>query len=133
MPTMANITVKKDDGTTDIVYTAVQPSAGDKVPAIWRQEDTGVMVGQRPVLKQVCSDNGPKTARKVHLEYARPFTYTDSVKNLPAVESIFLGSADFLVPNNMTAAAIAEGVSQFSNLLKDALIQACIKAGVSPT
>lgn len=35
MPNMANITVKKADGTTDVVYTALTPSAGDKTSARW--------------------------------------------------------------------------------------------------
>ncbi|DAD50928.1 coat protein [ssRNA phage SRR6049586_1] len=33
MPAIANITVKKNDDTTDIVWTAVQPSSGDGTPA----------------------------------------------------------------------------------------------------
>jgi transcriptional regulator of met regulon len=36
MPAMANITVKKADDTTDVIYVAISPSAGDKVPAIWQ-------------------------------------------------------------------------------------------------
>lgn len=35
MPQMANITVKKADGTTDVVYTALTPAGGDNSPARW--------------------------------------------------------------------------------------------------
>lgn len=48
MPAMANLTVKKADGTTDIVWTALSPSAGDKVPAIWRSQTVGAAVAFRP-------------------------------------------------------------------------------------
>lgn len=44
MPTMANITVKKADGTTDIVFDAIAGSGGDTSAARWRQ-DTGNTVG----------------------------------------------------------------------------------------
>lgn len=54
MPTMANLTVKKYDGVTDIVYDALSASGGDGSPAVWRQ-DTGAVaalpVGLRKAFK----------------------------------------------------------------------------------
>ena len=44
MPSMASITVKKYDGTTDIVFDALSASGGDNSPAVWRQ-DTGATAG----------------------------------------------------------------------------------------
>jgi len=41
MPTMGNIVVKKADGTTDITYSSVVPSAGDTSPAIWQSQTVG--------------------------------------------------------------------------------------------
>jgi len=32
MPSMADITVKKNDGTTDVTYTAISAASGDKSP-----------------------------------------------------------------------------------------------------
>jgi len=47
MPSMANITVKKNDGTTDATYTALTPSAGDKVSAQWRNNSQSTIAANR--------------------------------------------------------------------------------------
>lgn len=65
MPTMANITVKKFDGTTDIVFDALSGSGGDGSPAVWRQDTgaaAGLPVGLRKSFKLWTTWNGPKTA-----------------------------------------------------------------------
>ncbi|DAD52792.1 TPA_asm: coat protein [ssRNA phage SRR7976325_19] len=132
MATITNITVKKADGTTDIVYTAIQPASGDGQFAAWRQEDLSVPSALRPVLKMKCTDNGPKTARKPHLEYSYPFTYTDSTTGLKMTAHVVLSSADYLVPTSVPDAIIAEAVHQFTNLQVSPAIRDSIKAGITP-
>jgi hypothetical protein len=51
MPSQANIVVKKNDGTTDITYTAVQPSSGDGVQAIWKSQTVGTAPVHQPELR----------------------------------------------------------------------------------
>jgi hypothetical protein len=51
MPALADITVKMADGTTNITYTGIVPSAGDKTPAVWRSNSVGGSIGQRPELR----------------------------------------------------------------------------------
>lgn len=133
MAAIANVTVKKADGTTDIVYTAIQPASGDGHFAVWRQEDTSVPQAFRPTLRMRVTDNGPKTARKPHLEYSYPFTYTDSTTGLKMQAHVVLASMDSLVPTQVPDATIAEAVHQFTNLLVNAAIRDSIKAGISPT
>lgn len=133
MSAIANVTVKKADGTTDIVYTAIQPAPGDNAFAIWRQENASVAVAFRPVLKMRVSDNGPKTARKPHLEYSYPFTYTDTTTGLVKQAHIVLSSSDFLIPTEVPDTTIAEAVHQYTNLLVSAHVRDSIKAGISPT
>jgi len=133
MAAIANVTVKKADGTTDIVYTAIQPASGDGQFAIWRQENTAVPVAFRPVLKMKVTDNGPKTARKPHLEYSYPFTYVDSTTGLTKLAHLELSSADWLLPTEVPDATIAEAVCQFTNLMVAAHIRDSVKAGISPT
>lgn len=48
MPTLSNITVKKNDGTTDVIYTGVAPSAGDKSPAVLRNNSLGSAAAFHP-------------------------------------------------------------------------------------
>lgn len=131
MSSITNLTVKKADGTTDIVYTAIQPASGDGQFAIWRQENTSVPQALRPTLKMRCTDNGPKTARKPHLEFSYPYTYTDSTTGLQLQAHVVLESFDGLLPTMVPDADIAEAVHQFTNLL--VALRSSIQAGITPT
>lgn len=133
MSAIAALTVKKNDGTTDIVYAAVQPSSGDNGFALWRNEDATLPPGLRPTLKMNVKDNGPKTARKVHFEFSRPVAYTDSTSGLKKQQERVLLSCDAYLPQAVLQAEIDEAVSQFTNLLVNATLRADFKAGIAPT
>lgn len=133
MPSMANITVKKNDGTTDIVWTAVCPSSGDGVAAIWRSETVGTAPAHYPVLELRSRSNGQKTARRMDVVYAYPQTATDSTTTLTTVVNRIPFQLTAAIPSNVPATVIAEAVSQFANLLASTLLKDSFKAGFSPT
>jgi len=132
MPAMANITVKKYDGTTDVVYTAQQPSAGDNAPAIWKDETTGTVLAGRPVLALVARNNGNKGARRLSASYLYPKVRTDSATNV-TVQGGASFDGSFLIPQDMTMVEIREFVHQSTNLLAAALIKQCLITGYSAT
>lgn len=128
MPQMANITIKKADGTTDIVYTALSGAGGDGSPAVWRAS-TSVNAAMRPTYQVTTRWNGPKTARRVTAQFNYPEVVTvggvETVANRLPIE--ITGP----VPLGMSDAAIAEAVAQAANLFKAALIQEIFKTGYS--
>lgn len=132
MPTMADITVKKNDGTTNIVYTVVSASGGDKSPAVWRSNSVGTAAGQRPEFRITSRPNGDGTARRVEGSYSYPSltTGTDGKIN---VASRFNLTFSGIVPAAMLDADLNEGVSQGLNLIDSALIVSSFKAGFAPT
>lgn len=133
MPNMANITVKKADGTTDIVFSALTPSSGDKVSAQWRSETAGAAASLRPTFGMLSQWNGPRTARRVQIEGQYPYTVTDSTTSVTSVKARIPFQATFTVPVEITDTIVAEAVAQLSNLLKSTLVQDSIKAGYAPT
>lgn len=136
MPSMANMTVKKNDGTTDIVYDALSPSAGDNVPAVWRQDTgnvAGLPIGLRAQLRVWTRDNGPKTARQFKLRYERPYPVQDTTTQLYTAAHRVAMEVIITIPNALPATEINEGVAQGINLLDDALMHSCAKAGYAPT
>lgn len=133
MANIANVTVKKADGTTDIVFTAINGSSGDKGEALWRQEDASLPQGLRPIIKMTTMDNGNKSARKVHLEFLRPTAFTDSTTGLKKQALVNYGSADFLLSKEAVDTEIAECAHQFTNFLVVTAVRDAIKAGYSPT
>lgn len=130
---MANITVKKADGTTDIVFTALTPSAGDNIPAVWRNENAALPAGGRPVASLLTKWNGPRTARRSEFSFSYPVTYTDTTTTLTKVAHKIPFTVSCVVPQEVPDATIAEAVHQASNLLVSVLMRDSIKSGYSPT
>lgn len=133
MPSMANITVKKNDGTTDIVWTAACPSSGDGVPAIWRSETVGSAPAHYPTLELRSRSNGQKTARRMDSNFVYPEIATDSTTSLVSVVNRIHFQLTAAIPQGTPATVIAEAVSQFANLHAATLIKDAYKAGFAPT
>lgn len=133
MPSMANITVKKADGTTDIVYTALSPSAGDKVPAQWRVESIGTVAGNRPVYTVTSRYTADKKARIVEGKLTYPETFTDTTTGIISVRNREVYSHSSIVHLEVADAILMELVSQGANLQKSVLIQDVMKSGFAPT
>ena len=132
MPNMANITVKKNDGTTDVIYTALVPSAGDRTPAVWKNQTVGTAMGHRPEFRVTSRDSGTGTARRLDVEYTYPMLVvgTDG-KTTIAEKAVFNGS--LLVPKGMADTDVNEAVSQYVNLCASVLFKDSAKSGYAPT
>ena len=136
MPSMANITVKKFDGTTDITYDALSASGGDGSPAVWRQDTgvaTAVPTGFRKVLKMLTSWNGPKTARQAKVSFVAPYAVQDSTTTLYAAKDRFVAETFATIPQAIPPSEINEAVYQYCNLLAAALIKQAAANGYAPT
>lgn len=132
MPQMANITVKKNDGTTDVVYTQVVPSAGDKSPAIWKNNTIGTAASHRPELKIVSRDNGLNTARRVELNYVYPTLVTGTDGKVSVADRLPI-TISASVPKGMPDADVNEAISQCMNLAGSVLLKDSFKSGYAPT
>lgn len=130
MATIADIVIKKADAVTNITFTAVAGSAGDKIPAAWRSETAASYRGNRPVFTMATQDNGSKTARRANLKVVFPLART--VGGVEAVADKVILDVSILVPNALTDVEIGEAVSQSLNLLGATQIVAAIKAGIAP-
>lgn len=128
MPQMANITVKKADGTTDIVYTAMSPSAGDKTPAIWRSNTVGTSVAQRPEFKATSAQlNGNKRQLKTNFVYPIVDPISDKVIDYVTVVMDVKSS---LAGKD---ADVREAVFQALHLNSSALVKQSAADGFAPT
>jgi hypothetical protein len=119
MPTMAAITVKKRDGTTDIVYDIKSASAGDGTWASWRQDTANTNpYAARPTLLSRVSESG-KGIRRVDVVYNYPYYYTDSTTSQVVVSPLAVSFKNgvMTVPQGIPTTFIEEASYQFSNLM----------------
>lgn len=136
MPTMASITVKKYDGTTDIVYDALAGSGGDGSPAVWRQDTgaaAGLPVGLRKILKLQTQWNGPKTARQGKFNFVSPYAVQDSTTTLYAAKDRVVIDGIVTMPQAIPASELNEAIYQACNLLAASLIKQSLAAGYAAT
>jgi len=133
MSAIANITVKKHDGTTDITYTAVVPSAGDTVPAVWNSQTVGVAPAHQPSLRLLSKEASNGTKRALHATFVYPQIATDTTTGVTTVINRVVISADWTIPKGMAQTDIGEATYQFANLLAAALIKSSCETGYAPT
>lgn len=134
MPTMANITVKKNDGTTDIIYTAQAGAGGDKIPAVWKAPvvTNGTAPAHAPEFKLMAQSNAAKTARRLIGTLSYPSISLDSATSIATVKSRAIIEINGVLPLDMPQAAIDEAVSQAANLFVANLTKDSMKQGFAP-
>lgn len=133
MPSMADITVKKADDVTNVIFVALAPSSGDTVPSVWRQEAMATQPNLKATVSLRAAWNGPRDSRRVQMDFMYPFTATDSTTGLTSVVARIPIQVTATIPQLVTDTIIAEAVAQCGNLLDHTLIQSCFKAGYAAT
>jgi hypothetical protein len=129
---MANITVKKNDGTTDIVWTALTPAAGDDSPALWRSETVSAVNAFKPRLELKSRWTQDKKSRHVEGYVVYPVTQTDTGAGLTTLIGQIPINVKAVLPQQYDAAIINEAVSQAMNLFASTLAKDSFKAGFAP-
>lgn len=132
MPQMANVTVKAANGTTDVVFTALTASGGDKAPARWRVEDTTKPANARIAVSLTTVDNGPKTARRMVIEGVYPTPVTDSTTNVTTVLARAPMRLEFTLPTNIASANNTEAAAVLLNFAAAQLIKDSASSGYAP-
>lgn len=132
MTTIASITVKKADGTTNIVWSAVAGSAGTSA-ALWRSTTATGTVGQQPWYSLSSRSNGDNTVRRIDGKISFPSVYTETSTSLTKVLSTMNLTFSAAVPLDVSAIDLSEFAAQATNLMVDAMTRGSITSGYAPT
>lgn len=121
MTQQTNITVKKYDGTTDVVYSAVLPAAGGN-PAVWRAPTLGTAVAHQPELRIRSSKNKAGTVSRLEgvMVYPEIATAADGTKTVPNKAIVTFAVTN---PTGMAIAAVQEAMTQAMNLCASAHVK----------
>lgn len=125
---MTNITVKKNDNTTDQVWTMVQASGGERSPAIWRNLSVGAAPAFNPEFRQEARGNADGSVRRVYGTIQWPQTVTDANGIIKKVNGLLV-KFEVVNPTAMPPADVNEGVSQAFHLLASTVQKDASKAG----
>lgn len=130
MPNQANITIKAADGTTDVVFTALTPAAGDRTPARWANLSANARANLRPTAEMTSRFNNARSAR--HVDFVLKYPEVVTVDGVDRIVGTALMSATCVVPLQVSDPVISEAVAQFGNMLKNALVSGSVKVGYAP-
>ncbi len=131
MAQQANITVKKFDGTTDVIYSAFLPASGGN-PASWRAPTLGSAPAHQPELRIKSSSNRANTVRRVEgvLVYPEIVTATDGTKSIANKAIVSFSSS---LPQGMASTALQEAVYQAMNIFASAHVKVQTLEGYAAT
>jgi hypothetical protein len=124
---MADVTIKKANGSTDITFTAKTPSAGDSAQALWRSDSVGTSAVTRPAVSCVATWNGPRTARKANIKFTYPIV---DATGAVIGQAIFEGNST--LPVAMADTDVAEFAAQSTNFIASSLMKSVISSGFAP-
>lgn len=117
MASIANKTIKKSDNTTDIVWTGVNGSAGDKIPALYRSNTIGGTLSVRPEIRMSSRSTGAGelAVRRTSLELYYPEYFT--IDSQQKVVNKCWGAFAFNAPAACADTLRAEAAYQFIHFL----------------
>lgn len=133
MPQLANLTVKKYDGTTDVVYTAVSPAGGDGLPAVFKNQTVGTTPGQQPELRVSARGRSKKGVpfRTMNMSYKYPKAVSNTSTGELTLSDGVTVTVHVDVNQTMSGAEINEAVYQSLNLAANSSIKAAARDGYS--
>jgi len=131
MAALADLTVKKNDGTTDIVWTGVQPSSGDGVPAIWKSQTVGTAQAHQPEMRLSSRDSQNGASRTLRVTGAYMQIAVNTTTGVTSVINTARLTKEWVFSKSMPSADVNEFVSQFANLEAHATFKSYLKSGFS--
>lgn len=130
MPQAANITVKKADGTTDVVYTVLAPSAGDRIAAKWRANSVNAIPAFRPTLEFLARPSSESVRR---CEMALRYPIIQPVNSVDTNVFTLTFKGEVALPQGVPQDQVKEAIYQFGNLLVHSLIRQSLEDANAPT
>lgn len=132
MPAMANLTAVDTYAATQ-TYTAATPSAGDRSPAVWRNNASSVIMGQRAVLTVSTRDNAKRTARHLSITHRYPVLYTDATSGVKTIVAMVPLTLEATLPTNVDVSEVRNAFVLAGNLLITSLLRSVAEEGYAPT
>jgi len=126
MSTIANITVKKNDGTTDIIYTAIEGRSGDN-PARLKAPALGATPLTQPELRVGSKVVQNSDRAKVIATFVYPYAVVNSTTGVTSIAEREVFRLEYTGSNAIPQATRDEAVSQGMNLLASPSFKTMLK------
>lgn len=126
MSTAANITVKKNDGTTDVIYGVLEGRSGDN-PARWMAPALGATPATQPELRVGSRQVNGTEKGKVIATFMYPYSVVNTTTGVTSIQSKEMLRLEYTGDREIPQAVRDEAVSQGMNLLASASFKTQLK------
>lgn len=133
MPQMANLIIKKADGTTDVTWTGDAASSGDKSPARYSSKSVSTIPAFQPKMAIASEGNNDGTVRRVKINVVYPYTVTDTTTNRTTEVGRCTYRGEWSVSQEIPSSVVDEFAAQVANLLDHADLVSVVKVQSAPT
>lgn len=134
MPVITDLTVKKADNTTDVVYMGKQGAAGDSSPAIWRLTAFSTIQAYQPEFRLWGRQNqSDRSIRFMECSYVYPQLYTDTTTGLQKVAERARFQGKWTMSEGMVNTDVVEFSAQLAHLIAHATMKTAIANRFPPS
>lgn len=126
MSTAVSITVKKNDGLTDVIYGVLEGRSGDN-PARWKAPSLGSTSVTQPEFRVSQKTPNGLDKGKVIATFSFPYHVVNTTTGVTTIQSRELFRLEYTGDHSIPQAIRDEGVSQGMNLLATAAFKLMLK------
>lgn len=130
MTQITDLTVLKSDGSTNVVYNVLTPSAGDKMPARWAATAMSSIPAHRATFWSSSRDNGQRTGRRHNFSMTYPVVVEEN--SVPVLKGTVPIECSVFISSELDSAQTKEAFYQFGNLMVTSLIRSQMEQGYAP-
>ena len=125
-----DLTIKKSNGTTDIVWTQTASAVADGTPAVFTSKTAHSLPIGQPTFSMKTAYSSNRTARRARLAFEMPIVaeVNGRTQRVGTIPFEFGG----LLPTDQPSAVTDEAVDQFINLLASPSIRTALKVMLAP-
>lgn len=133
MANLTDLTIKKADGVTDILWSGVTASAGDKNPARYTSKTVSAIPAFQPKLSIRSEGNGDGSVRRVIASAIYPYSVLDTTTNRTSLVSQCTFRGEWAVPQDVPQTVVDEFAAQLANLFDTSALVDVVKTQTAPT
>lgn len=133
MPSLANLSITKADGTTSITWTGDVASSGDKNPARYSSKTVSAIPAFQPKMSVASEGNSDGSVRRVKINLIYPYTVLDTTTNRTTEVGRAVFRGEWSVPQELPSTVVDEFAVQVANLLDHTDLVSVVKTQQAPT
>lgn len=124
---ITDLTVKKNDDTTDILWSAISASPGDGSPAVWKSKTVGAAPAHQPEIRLMSKEGSNGKTRVQRITAFYPQIAVNTTTGITSIINVARATFELSADKSMPSSDVNEFVSQLFNIFDHATFKGYVK------